>query len=251
MFGKLSWEHVPPAAAYNARPLVLASQEQLREPGLWNGDRGKKQQRGAGAYTLCAKCNNDTGAWYGKEYVEWVYQALQVLDKVPADDELDALVAFRGKPLRFLKQVATMFFSVNQDGFAGRHPELVHFVLDRRQAGLPPRYRFDMVMVRPGRIARSSGMFSRQNLETGELVFASEVAHFPFAFRFIESEETGPRHGPIEGFADSQLDETRDEWVRTIIGDLVTKFPSDYRSRARVERETARNTRDGLRNRNG
>lgn len=36
-----------------------------------SGLRYKQNQRGAGKYSLCKKCNNDTGTWYGEEYIKF------------------------------------------------------------------------------------------------------------------------------------------------------------------------------------
>src|SRR5438552_9354996 len=74
--GRLSFEHVPPKAAFNNRPVVAYGFEEAIKAGPENSGKGRIQQRGAGAYTLCGKCNNDTGRWYGKHYAAWTYGAL-------------------------------------------------------------------------------------------------------------------------------------------------------------------------------
>ena len=115
VFGRLSWEHVPPEAAYNDYQVVRASQEQMTKPELWDGRRGEIQQRGSGNYTLCEPCNNKTGSWYGSEYVSWAKRGLERLQRIPPEEDRPFFVPFRGRPLRFLKQVITMFFSVNNE----------------------------------------------------------------------------------------------------------------------------------------
>ena len=70
-YGPFSFEHVPPRAAYNnfrvfeadVKCIVGGGWQALKNPS------GKYSQRGAGKYTLCERCNNDTGAWYGSDYV--------------------------------------------------------------------------------------------------------------------------------------------------------------------------------------
>ncbi len=234
--GPLSWEHVPPESAYNDQRIVRASQQQMVTPGAWDGRGGRVEQRGSGAFTLCEACNNNTGSWYGAEYAQWARQALERLQRVPPEHDTAFFVPFRGRPLRFLKQVATMFFSVNAETFADLHPELVKFVLDRRSAGLPPQYRFDLVLVR-GTFARSSGVYGTVDVSTGRTDIASEVAHFPFALRLVLSEQVSQRRGAIEHFARHGFDEEREVWLYTIAGHIATKYPGDYRSRDRVERE--------------
>jgi hypothetical protein len=236
--GPLSWEHVPPEAAYNHQRVMRAAQEQLLKPERWDGRRGVAEQRGSGAFTLCERCNNNTGTWYGAEYAAWARQGFERLARIPREEEQPFFIPFRGRPLRFLKQVITMFFSVNGDGFAQRHLELVSLVLDCRSTGLAPSYQVDLVLVRGG-FHRSSGLYGTTELATGQTVIASEVAHFPFALRLIVGAAGHDRHGAIEHFAQFGLDDRAEVWLYTIAGHVSTKFPGDYRSPDRVDREAA------------
>jgi hypothetical protein len=191
---------------------------------LWDGARGRVQQRGGGGYTLCERCNNNTGAWYGGEYVAWAKQGLERLARIPDRDEHLSFVPFRGRPLRFLKQVIAMFFSVNNEEFADVHPELVKFVLERSTRGLPPKYKVDLVLVRGG-LARGAGVYGTTNLQSGRTEIASEVAHCPFALRLVMDDGLAERRGAIEHFAQFGPDEERDVWIYTMVGHIVTKFP--------------------------
>src|SRR5690606_19434915 len=76
-FGDLSFEHVPPEAAFNNRPIRVKSGMQLVNADL-DDERGRTQQRGAGGYTLCERCNSLTGTWYGSAYVDWACQGLHL-----------------------------------------------------------------------------------------------------------------------------------------------------------------------------
>ena len=76
---KLSFEHVPPEAAFNEHSILhTAFEDVLRSENL-DKVRGRVQQRGAGAYTLCEKCNSDTGSWYAGAYAEWAHQAMRIM----------------------------------------------------------------------------------------------------------------------------------------------------------------------------
>jgi len=66
--GELSFEHVPPKAAYNKITVIEYEWEQHVQN---RKSKGRSRQGGAGAYTLCEQCNNNTGPWYGDEYVKW------------------------------------------------------------------------------------------------------------------------------------------------------------------------------------
>jgi len=80
-YSKLSFEHVPPRSAFNDHPVFVADIKELI--GKWDGEikniKGKIHQLGSGDYTLCEKCNSDTGAWYGNAFADWAYQAFRVL----------------------------------------------------------------------------------------------------------------------------------------------------------------------------
>ena len=77
--GKLSFEHVPPKAAFNHRRILHTAFEKILAAQNLDDVRGTFQQRGAGAYTLCEKCNNDTGSWYSGAYADWAHQAMCVV----------------------------------------------------------------------------------------------------------------------------------------------------------------------------
>jgi hypothetical protein len=70
--------------------------------------KGKKLQRGLGDFTLCEKCNNDTGSWYGASYVNWALQGMVLNQKSKGSGSL--YFPFYIYPLRVIKQLITMFF---------------------------------------------------------------------------------------------------------------------------------------------
>jgi 5-methylcytosine-specific restriction endonuclease McrA len=79
--GKLSFEHVPPRSAFNNHPVFVPHLKDLIEKldCDFGNIKGKTHQIGAGEYTLCEKCNNKTGAWYGNAFADWAYQASHIL----------------------------------------------------------------------------------------------------------------------------------------------------------------------------
>src|ERR1039457_7450756 len=110
--GELSFEHVPPASAFNETRVRRYTMEQwLKTDGHLEGG-GRISQRGIGAYTLCEPCNNKTGSWYAREYVQWAKEALYSVARIPSGSQMQLRVT-RRYPLRFLKQAVAMFFSAN------------------------------------------------------------------------------------------------------------------------------------------
>ena len=141
--GKLSFEHIPPQAAFNDKRLFQANVNSLLA-GKWSpGERiedGKYKQRGAGRHTLCGKCNNDTGSWYGSAYVDVARQAMIRLHA--SQGTMSLAYPYRMFPLRFLKQIAAMFFSACGPSFQQKNQDLVRFVLNKEEQRLPPTVRF-------------------------------------------------------------------------------------------------------------
>ena len=135
--GPLSFEHVPPKKAFNNRPVFRALVERIEDE--YRVTQHGKQNKGLGGNTLCERCNNSTGRWYGTHFVPWTVTAATVLENAGEAKFVPFITSTR--PLRVLKQIATMFFTVNGPNFHTQHPELAHFVLNHN-ARLAPKFKF-------------------------------------------------------------------------------------------------------------
>jgi hypothetical protein len=102
--GKLSFEHVPPEKAFNDSAALLMDLEQWDKFQTSGKKRGTYQQRGFGAYTLCEKCNSNTGAWYASEYVEWVKKGTIHLQEISEVGVYTLFYLPDHHPLRFVLQ---------------------------------------------------------------------------------------------------------------------------------------------------
>jgi hypothetical protein len=151
---KLSFEHVPPRAAFNDRPILRTAFEDFLCSENPDEIKGKIQQRGAGARTLCEKCNSDTGAWYGGAYAKWASQAMQLIIETRGKPSLG--YPFNLFPLRVLKQIICMFFSANSPQYKKLNTDLVRFVLNCESRDLPSRVRVYVFYTLSGRF-RSIG----------------------------------------------------------------------------------------------
>src|ERR1700682_6530709 len=100
LYGPLTFEHIPPKAAFNDCPVVLYKWDEF-EKGV---GEGTYQKAGRGAHVLCEKCNNNTGGAYGAAFAEWCrlgFERVQyVVEKKPC--------RYVGtiQPARVLKQLA-------------------------------------------------------------------------------------------------------------------------------------------------
>lgn len=79
--GPLSDEHVPPQAANNKREVTKWQAESITAS-RQDSKRVAVLQGGYSTYSLCQKCNNDTGGWYGREYVNWTRIGTGFLQKL-------------------------------------------------------------------------------------------------------------------------------------------------------------------------
>ncbi|MCC6192462.1 MAG: hypothetical protein IT318_25830 [Anaerolineales bacterium] len=205
---------MPNREAYNKRNVIEYS---------WNdifvrkeNPRGRIIQGGIGAYTLCEKCNNETGHWYGGEYVKWARACFEFLNnRTPSglDPDEAVITLYDVHPLRFLKQVVVFFFSV-QPGLAATRPALVPYVLDRYEKNLPEDCQFFVNFyfgTRPK--LRRWPLAGKITIEKrGSLLLPvsnsvlSELTHPPFAL--VMADKTGfPGAGMITGFTNYDYDQ--------------------------------------------
>lgn len=174
--GKLSFEHVPPASAFNDTAVVdVDAVKALDDPFF---KQGPTHQRGIGHYRLCKACNSNTGAWYGSALVSFCFQAVEYLRPSQALPVL--ALPYYLYPLRVLKQIVTMFFVVNEPGFRDKAPELASFVLNKTTTGLPRPFRV-FVYATVSNTARQVGWAIRARREEACLTF-TEIALRPLGY---------------------------------------------------------------------
>lgn len=244
--GKLSFEHVPPRSAFNDHPVLVADIRELI--GNWDGEirsvKGKVHQLGAGDYTLCEKCNSDTGAWYGSAFADWAYQAFRVLTFTRGQPFL--YYQFRIFPLRVIKQIICMFFSSNGPHFRTVHPDLVRFVLNREARYLEPEIRiYAYYNLSP--VSRQSGVTSLLKLDAQEAHTFSEIANLPFGYVMtLESAVPDNRPVDISFFGNYRYDDWKEFSFRLPVLPIYTYYPGDYRNQEEVMatvRESRKNRR--------
>jgi hypothetical protein len=243
--GKLSFEHVPPRSAFNDhRMLALSFDDFIGAENLDNVRGGRVLQRGVGAYTLCGQCNNDTGSWYGAAYAEWAAQAMKILIGTRGKASLE--YPFNLFPLRVLKQVACLFFSVNSPDFRLAHPDLVRFVLDKDSRAFPRNvkiygfYTFSNRMRRAGVTGLAKGIGSTKI----SLHLFSEITFPPFGFVMTFADQEPPESGfcEISGLADfNYIDWRSCITMRLPVMPIYTWFPGDYRTREQTTADYQRN----------
>ena len=244
---ELSFEHVPPRAAFNNRPVGDPDIQKLigsADPDVMENVRGRKSQRGAGKYTLCPKCNNTTGHWYGPAYVDW---AIQGLASLRISGGSPTLWVFHIYPLRVLKQIIAMFLSANAPNFGDAHPSLVRFVLNRDANSLDPAIHVFAFYTLSNR-SRQSGVtgllsFSDDGLST-QAKFFSEITFPPFGY--VLTINSPPPDGAlfdISFFGGHRYNDYQDVQLRLPAKHIYSWLPGDYRSRQEIRETLASRSR--------
>lgn len=239
VYGKLSFEHVPPRAAFNHQPILLSTFEDIQQVEHASGNldniRGKKQQRGMGAHTLCGKCNSDTGAWYGSSYVAWVRQGMELAEYSAQAPSLS--YTFRIHPLNVLKQIICMFMSTNGSQFAQKHPDLVKFVLGKRAQFINPKTRIFAYHSLSPRV-RQTGVSVAGDFHGGTFCTMSEFVFAPFGYLMtFDSPPPDSRLTDITGFNQFHIDDWHEINLKLAVLPIYTYLPGDYRDKATVLRQ--------------
>jgi len=229
--GPLSFEHVPPSAAYNDRAVIEADIKRMlsaeREEEL-DDPSGDIKQKGAGGFTLCAPCNNKTGSWYGPAYVDFVQQVVNFSIREDTPTRIVPLVTI--KPLRVLKMILTMFCSACPPSFAAADPDLVRYLLNR-EARIYPRQLSISASLHPlwrSRLARQAGLTGMLHMSGRSHTFA-EIAFPPF--NFIMSVNSAPpddRLTDISWFRLFDLDENAQCGIPLHNLPVRSAFPGHY-----------------------
>lgn len=242
-FGKLSFEHVPPKQAFNDHGVFEADIMKMIE-GAWTPgekpEHGQLKRKGAGKYTLCEQCNSNTGSWYADDYVKVAKQAMYLLDR--SGGHLSLAYPYAMYPLRFLKQIVTMFFSACGPGLQKHNPDLVRFVLNREHCTLPSKFKFYAYLHHPTSTAiRQSGLTGV--MRSGDVFVISEIAFPPFGLimsvdsdRSIDRRLCNITHFGNYGYRTWEI-----MWLLLPVLSVTSFFPADFRTVEEVKRDASVN----------
>jgi hypothetical protein len=230
--GKLSYEHVPPEAAFNDQRILEADIHKLIAGDLikeLESPTGKFNQRGAGKFTLCEQCNTMTGEWYAKSYVQFVKQLFSLCYLVHPGTTVTVECSIR--PLNVFKQMLVMFCSAAPPTFAQKHPALVRYLLNRESRDADDQRVFislyDLVN---SSALRQSGLTARID-GVGASHLYSEISFTPF--NLVMSLSGGcpdPKLFEVTWF--KQFAYRERATVRLTLNNLAVNsyFPADYRT---------------------
>lgn len=169
---ELSYEHIPPKAAFNkytkfrSVPYIEYVQNSHRED---YKPTAKIQQGGIGEYCLCRECNS----FLGNNYVPDYFKMAQVGKTIFQDKNFEKVnfTTIEISPLRFLKQVLSMFVCINQPEFTNDDPELLNFLRNPKERELPDKFRIFMYLNNVGKIRNLPTMYTNNYGLVNEITF--------------------------------------------------------------------------------
>jgi hypothetical protein len=238
---KLTFEHIPPKKAFNSGGGRSTTLEQLIAQEEGHHVRYKRERKGFGRFSLCEDCNNNTGAWYGNDYIDWAWQGLRF-----QGNSGRLAMPFHIFPGRIAKQIIAMFASIAGPNLLEKNPQLRKFVLDREAVGLPPKFRLYAYLTSPDSEGRTSGIIASMNLgHSGPSVF-SEIAYRPFGYILTMGSDP-PSSGLFDMtfFCFESFRSYRDLHLPLPTKHVHSHFPADFRTKeewekAKVEHDTRR-----------
>ena len=250
---KLSYEHVPPKAVGNDGKVEMLGMDAwlAREGPEADKLRGTISQRGSGAYSLCRECNSRAGELYVPEFLQWHNVGADVInqqDLTALDSQMENIAVDleieKVRPGRFMKQVVTMLLAIAPGGFAKANPELAEYALKPEKLGLPPRYKIYLALY-AGPLARFDGGAVRVSAGpegVGSNVLILEIAYPPFAYVLaIDETEPSVETCDVTNLTEPGIDVETEVRMTLQIGFGHTMYPTDFRTRARLQKERAEN----------
>ncbi len=237
-FCELSFEHIPPKSAFNknTRYKIVAYEEVLKQENILEAKfKSKIEQGGIGYYSLCRQCNNFLGLNYVNAYTAYSNSFIEFVKKKQFD--YFQLTMHEFEAAKVLKQIASMFISLNTWSFSESHYELRNFILNPNIQDLPSKYRFFNYLKGEGDI-RNARVSVIGDLNSATTVMGSEIAFPPLGHVMtIDFKGSLSYHHEITNFKNFRVD----EFVSTDLNvyRLPTHIPMflDYRSKEQIEKD--------------
>ena len=235
---KLTYEHIPPKSAFNSQPTkqynAFQSLGTTNKPWEFDGLKYINMQKGKGVYSLCRECNNNTGAWYGKDYCEFIQKlGNTIMHTKEFTNELIQVEAVDIYPLRILKQILSMFLSINKDY---ELPELSDFVKDKNSKKLDKSKYKICIYLYKGTVTKQIPLCAVGNILTGSMKFVSEIADFPIGIiLYVNSDSNLKTEGTdITDFCSFDYNEKCDVSIPLSYKEVNTPIPCDFRTKDEV-----------------
>ncbi len=262
---KLSKEHIPPSAAFNAGEYKAQTidEHKTKDVNVW---RTSKKQGGHFAYVLCVECNNRTGQWYGGEYKKLAGACAPFANPSNAGKVVSIEVP-KLFPLRVFKQALTIMCGTSHDEMSDEWtgtmspaaadlgiakpdkdislatkamPLIREFILDKEANGLPAPFQlYAYLVINPA--GRETGIVKMFSRSTGASALFAEFAWWPLGWVLVFDGDIKDDLFSTTGWSQYEYDEEVPLTLRLPCYWLESKMPLDFRSPMEMAESRARN----------
>jgi len=209
---KMTKEHWPPRSCYNNTPIFKI-------------DLYKKVKLVDGfyEYTLCRKCNNDTGNYYiNNGFKDFIHQAMDFMNKEKMTGNEIYSNSYTFKPLNTLKEIIVGFFSSEKTDLLKNDRELVDFIKNKENQFLPEKYRIFIYYT--NKKGRQNGYSTIFDMKSSNHTTILERVFLPFGYvMIIEDDELNMN---INYFEISNFKNYKYDYETTINLDIPFLIPS-------------------------
>lgn len=216
-YKELTFEHIPPNKAFNycraksieGAELLKLITEKNRMPWETDGLKYVPKQRGMGIYSLCEKCNNITGSYYGTEYLKFANTIDMLFPQIISNNtknnnNVANIIIHDMNPLLFAKQVLSMFCSTCPN-ITKMDPTIKNLLLNKEKKGLnQSKYKLSMFLLSEHKIGYTG--YQVMHISGLGIRKLATIDAYPFGF-VLEFD-------PIENLNSPELD--------------ITSFFNDY-----------------------
>ncbi len=191
-YTELTFEHVPPKKAGNQTKvneisgdiIIEAIANHKRLPWDLRGLKYKQKQKGMGRYTLCPPCNNNTGTWYGEEYIIFANTMAKLLANEKPQPNMGISFEINMKPLNVMKQILSFFCSINKYPL---NEQLSEFILDKESQNFNSDEFILTMFLYVGNIQKYVGTSGLLHLSGSgnnqvDTTIVSEICSYPLGF---------------------------------------------------------------------
>ena len=244
-YKELSFEHVPPQRAFNSSTVKIFDSDEIlklmagvdnRMPWDFGGLKGSLKQGGSGDYYLCRKCNNDTGSWYMKEYVDFTHKLYNVLaqcknfsNRTPLTFTLHNIY-----PLRIFKAIMVMFCDLNNNCF--NNEDISSFLLNKESKEFDSKKYSLLIYLTCGTCHRKIPLTAALRNNIG-ITLHSEISQFPIGELLLidKPNNFNPGGYDISGFLKYDYNVCCDYTFLCVpYYEVNTQYPCDYRTQGEI-----------------
>ena len=236
---KLTFEHIPPKVAFNknTRYYSIPFDEFAKSPNfIEHKPKGIVHQGGLGYHTLCKDCNGFLNKHYVRSFSKWANIGMDLVSRY--DFNYVQFAASNQNPFRVLKQIISMFISMNKPWFTEEYVELLDFIKNPELKTLPEKYKIYHYLNNKGQIRNLSWTITNKHGIVCELTFP------PFGYVLnIDSHTTIKHLTEISGWKNYSDDRNHIFDIGLYKYPTYLPIPLDYRTKSEIEKNYDKNNK--------